>query len=198
MPNITELEIRVAVLSTRFLDHQISQEADLTFTPDLDAIAAFRLLVHAEIEEWLERYASDEIASLKAITTTTPTLRQSSRFIYLATLFEIMVTFELPFDRAKFEKQMNLVLDRATEFVKNNNGIKAGSFCKLAMICGACIDEVDVTLVEALNSYGKARGAVAHKSPSRVSTLNAPSAEKNQAINLVQLIKSFFSGLTPI
>lgn len=196
MPLISELETRITALSTRFLDPQIANEADASFIPDLDSIAAFRLLAHAEIEDWMERYASEELTQLKS-NVATISLRQAYRVTNLAILFAVPVSFELPFDETKIRGQLNETLARASQFLKDNNGIKAMSFCKLAMICGACVDEVDVSLVQALNSFGTARGMVAHKSSQRVTTLRAPSAEKTEATGLVQLLKMFFNGMNP-
>lgn len=198
MPTIDELENRVDALSARFLDQQIQQEADTTFTPDIDAIAAFKLLVHAEIEDWIERYATDQIIDLEKRVKQAAQLRSSARLITLAALFEITLPLSLPFDEAKLRAQFTATLNCARMFIKDNNGIKSGSFCKIAAICGACIDEIDTALVQALNSYGTARGMVAHKSAQRATSLLAPSAEKNEAINLVRLLKSFFTTLQPI
>lgn len=198
MPLISELETRVTALSARLLDTQIQQEAEAIFDPDLDGIAAFRLLVHAEIEDWIERCASESISELTKQLAISATLRTSSRLITLSSLFAVELPFSLPFDEVKLRSQLSETLNRARQFVKDNNGIKASSFCKVAMICGACIDEIDDALVQALNSYGTGRGMVAHKSSQRVTTLLAPSAEKNEAVNLIQLLKVFFGTIVPL
>jgi hypothetical protein len=198
MPPISDLESRVVSLAERFLDAQIAQEADATFDPCLDDIAAFRLLVHAEIEDWLERCASEQLSKLALANAIPTSLRKSLQLIYLASLFEVQIPLALPFNSSDFQVSVAETLNRARQFVKDNNGIKAGSFCKVAMICGACLDEVDGELVQALNSYGTARGMVAHKSSQRVTSLLAPSAEKNDAINLVEMLKVFFGMLQPI
>ena len=44
-----------------------AQRADpLGYVADADALAAFRLLAHAEFEEYLERKATDGLAALEA------------------------------------------------------------------------------------------------------------------------------------
>lgn len=195
MPNVLELEARIVSLAERFLDSQIAQEADAAFNPNLDDIAAFRLLVHAEIEDWLERCASEQIAKLTKNNEAAISLRTSSRLLFLAPLFDVQIPLALPFDTVQFQEFVAETLNRARQFVKDNNGIKAGSFCKVAVICGAFLDEVENDLVQALNSYGTARGMVAHKSSQRVTSLLAPSAEKNEALNLVAKLKVFFGAL---
>lgn len=198
MTPISELEQRVADLVARFLEPQIKNEADATFIPDLDDIAAFRLLVHAEIEDWLEQCASAEITMLTQQLKQKMSLRTVYRTVLLATFFSTPLTFELPHDDQKFQTQLDQVLVSAKAFIKNNNGIKAKSFCGIAMICGAVVDEIDTSLVVALDSYGKGRGQVAHKSAQRTKTLLAPSAEKADALGLIQLLKTFFATLQPI
>ncbi len=197
-PPIAELEERIKALCARFLDHQIAQEADAAFSPDLDAIAAFRLLVHAEIEDWIERCAMDEISDLEKRVQQGVHIRSSTRLILLSTVFGVELPLSLPFDEPKLRVQLSETLNAARAFIKENNGIKAGSFSKIASICGACIDEIDASLVQALNSYGTARGQVAHKSALRTTSLLAPSAEKNEALSLVLQLKAFFAGLQPI
>lgn len=198
MPPISDLEDRVLSLSARFLDVQITSEADTTFNPSLDDIAAFRLLVHAEIEDWLERCASTDLNDLAQRCASPTPLRTSSRLFLLASLFEVQLPLSLPFSAIDFQKSATEILNKARQFVRDNNGIKAGSFCKIAVICGACIDEIDDNLIQALNSYGTARGMVAHKSSQRVTSLLAPSAEKNEAMNLIRMLKTFFGTLHPI
>lgn len=198
MPPISDLESRVISLAERFLDAQIALEADAAFNPSLDDIAAFRLLIHAEIEDWLETCASAQLVDLAQKSAASISLRTSSRLFLLASLFEVQMPLALPFSSDDFRASTTETLNRARQFVKDNNGIKAGSFCKIAVICGACIDEIDDNLVQALNSYGIARGMVAHKSSQRVTSLLAPSAEKNEAINLIAMLKVFFDTLHPI
>lgn len=198
MPPISELEQRVADLVARFLEPQIKNEADAAFIPDLDAIAAFRLLIHAEIEDWLEQCASAELTILTQQLVQKMSLRTVYRTVLLATLFSIPLSFELPLDNQKFRTQLDQVLSSAKAFIKDNNGIKAKSFCGIAMICGAVVDEIDTSLVAALDSYGKGRGQVAHKSAQRTKTLLAPSAEKAEVLGLIQLLKTFFATLRPV
>lgn len=197
MPPFSDLENRITLLANRFLDTQIEQEANADFSPCLDDIAAFRLLVHAEIEDWLERCASDELHEL-AKNTPSAQLRASSRVLFLSAIFDVQIPLVLPFSADDFQKSVADTINKARQFVKDNNGIKAASFCKIAVICGACLDEIDDNLVQALNSYGTARGMVAHKSSQRVTSLLAPSAEKNEAISLIAMLKNFFGMLNPI
>jgi hypothetical protein len=118
--------------------------------------------------------------------------------VLLAALFEVKLPLDLPYDDGKLRLQWGTVVVAAKSFVKDNNGIKAGSFCRIAAICGAPVDEIDPALIAALDSYGKARGQVAHKSAQRTTSLLAPSAEKAEALNLVAALKVFFATLNPL
>ena len=50
------LQDRIANLTQKFVADQVAAEKSdpLTFAPDLDFLAAYRLLVHAELEDFLE------------------------------------------------------------------------------------------------------------------------------------------------
>jgi hypothetical protein len=76
------LEARYAELKTKFLDQQIVQEQQdpLNFQADLDQLAAFRLLMHAEVEDYLERKAKDAAAALRQSISTTPFSRDIVKF----------------------------------------------------------------------------------------------------------------------
>jgi len=55
------LSNRLNELSLKFIEDQAAAEiADMAaFQPDLDRLAAFRLLIHAEIEDFLEAKATE-------------------------------------------------------------------------------------------------------------------------------------------
>jgi hypothetical protein len=196
--SVSALEERIENLASRFLDPQIPNEPSPGFNPDLDAIAAFRLLAHAEFEDWLESLAKEELDQLTKDVASGLAIRKSHRLLVLAQSFQRPCSLELPFDPGRFKSEALSVLAAATSFLSDNNGIKAGSFCKIAQICGAAVDEIDPALVTSLDGYGKSRGAVAHTSATRVRTLQAPSAEKAAAVTLVQLIKRFVYDLNQL
>lgn len=189
------LKDRLACLESTFLQSQIDGElADpLNFTPDLDQLAAFRFLVHAEIEDYLERKALESITKLKQSTTRENlSIKSNIELFLLANVFETTLQIKTPHDAKHFHDSVVRLVTDLEKFVSNNNGIKEGSFVKLSLICGRMADEMDVALISMLNKYGKERGDIAHQSVSRVRTLQAPSTEKSNASSLVTALGDFF------
>ena len=63
------LQRRIDELSQKFIDDQVEAERldPTTFQPDLDRLAAYRLLVHAELEDFLEAKAKERLAAITAL-----------------------------------------------------------------------------------------------------------------------------------
>src|SRR3990167_1522602 len=85
-PHFKLLQDRLAELSTKFVaDQAAAENADpATFQPDLDRLAAFRLLIHAEIEDFLEVKAKENIAAIYARLNSASWMRQSPELLPLA------------------------------------------------------------------------------------------------------------------
>ncbi len=194
------LEERVTDLTAKFVSDQIAAEsADPScFIPDLDRLAAFRLLVHAEIEEFLEAKARE---GLNALTTTlnTPgfTLRSASFVFTLASVLGKTVGCSWPYNPSAFIDGAIQLIRVAETLIADNNGVKGGSYFQLSVMAGKMPDEVDQALGASLTSYGQSRGDVAHKSVVRVRTLQAPSAEANAASELVRGLSTYFDVMAP-
>ena len=194
-PLFIHLESRVKDLDGKFIADQVTAEQNdpATYLPDIDQIAAFRLLVHAEIEDYLERKAKEAIYQLRGkLANTAFNIRGNLDLFVLASRFEIVVSHVIPFDLTKLKESLDNAIREAEKFVDANNGIKEPSFTTLALICGKMADELDVALLTSLNQYGKGRGDVAHKSASRVTTISAPSAERKDASELIKALELFF------
>lgn len=95
-----------------------------------------------------------------------------------------------PFDKAKYISKSTSLIATAEQKIIDNNGIKTRSFLMLCILFGVMPDDVDQTLLSTLDSYGSNRGDVAHRSISRVRTIQAPTDEKSSAITILQLLKS--------
>jgi hypothetical protein len=194
-PHFRLLQRRVDELSRKFVDDQVQDELanPATFQPDLDRLAAYRLLVHAEIEDFLESKAKDNIATIESRMAAGPTwMRQSPELLALA----IGLKRELPqddvLDLTRHTNFVGEVLASARSAISNNNGVKSQSFVFLSLCAGKTLDEVDGILSASLNSYGKDRGDVAHKSVTHSTSLQAPSAEVGTARTLVSQIAIYF------
>lgn len=190
-----DLEERVNGLTVKFVEDQITDESadPVGFAPDIDRLAAFRLLAHAEIEEFLEAKAKEGLASLRAsLSAPGMALRSVVDVFSLACAVEVRLSVSWPFDMTAFLKQTDQVVQAAATAITKNNGVKGTSFFLLSLISGKLPDEVDQALGSSLTSYGKIRGDVAHKSASRVRTLQAPSAEAKAVADLVTALSIYF------
>jgi hypothetical protein len=190
------MEQRVQALTAKFLAAEIAAEtADpLTFVPDLDKLAAFRLLVHAEIEDFLELKAKENLIALRLqIAAPGCNLWRVADLFTIAAILGRQLTTTYPFDRARLRADMDACINAALDEVSDNNGIKSESLFLLVALAGKAFDQFPTVSVS-LTSYGKTRGDVAHKSVTRVSTILAPSAEGKEAQELIDGIKVFFYG----
>ncbi|MGY4832239.1 hypothetical protein [Burkholderia pyrrocinia] len=186
------LEDRISKLKQKFIEDQLEKEkADpLTFEADLDKLAAFRLLAHAEFEEYLENKAKEGIEAIRAA------FRGGAKSIK-ANLFVLVIAAALGktlrFDPTYWGEDVEQTIKDALDWIADNNGIKETSFTKLSIFNGKMPDEVDNGLASSLNSYGKNRGDVAHRSVTRVRTLSAPSAEWKAVADLLTDLERYFS-----
>jgi hypothetical protein len=189
-PLFLAMEARVAAIREKFVrDQLVAEAADPTSTGDVDRLAAFRLLAHAEIEDYREGKARQALDKLDADYAAGATsVRGNLSVLVIGALLGKTARFETTLWTAFFKD----VVATAREVISNNNGIKEASFTSLAVFCGKMPDEIDVSLAAALTSFGKQRGDVAHKSVMRVRTILAPSAEVKQAEDLLEGLKRFF------
>lgn len=186
------LERRIETLKDKFIKEQLEQElADpLGFEADLDKLAAFRLLVHAEFEEYLESKAKEGIEAIQtAFRGGVTTVRANVPILVVAAT----LGKTLRFDPAFWATDVAQTIREALDWIVDNNGIKEASFTKLSIFSGKMPDEVDTGLAASLTSYGKSRGDVAHRSVSRVRTLLAPSAEAKAVETLLNGLCTYFS-----
>jgi hypothetical protein len=194
--HVVHLKTRLADLRVKFLEDQIDAEKTdpTTFLPDLDRIAAFRLLMHAEIEDFLERKAKENLDKIndRLVKSTTGSFRLFPELFYIATVVNRPLDSTRVFDIASLKTHISTMIGTAKGIIKENHGIKAQSFNTLSVFAGKTADEVDSTLLASLSSYGKSRGDVAHQGTRHSSTINAPSAEFASAEDLVDGLASYF------
>lgn len=193
-PHFKLLQDRLDELTLKFMKDQVDAESlDPTgFQPDLDKLAAFRLLVHGEIEDFLEAKAKDNVAAISArIASNSLWMRKSPELLAVAIALKKPLPGQEYLEQAKFSTFVTDLLSSAKTAITDNNGVKTPSFVLLSLLSGKTIDEIDGVLSNSLNSYGKNRGDVAHKSVTHSTTLNAPSTELANAQSLVQEIAKF-------
>lgn len=188
------LSQRLQELATKFVDDQVKAEAadPATFQPDLDRLAAFRLLVHAEIEDFLEAKAKDNVQAIATRIAAGRWMRASPELLSVAVALKRVLPVEDTLDTQRHVAFATELLGSAKGYIADNNGVKAQSFTVLSLCAGKTLDEVDGVLSAGLNSFGKNRGDVAHKSVTRCNSLQAPSTELQNAKALVSQIGTYF------
>lgn len=188
------LKERLDELEGKFIAEQIAAEtADpLNFQPDLDKLAAFRLLIHAELEDFLEQKAKENVSAISARLGVGRWMRHSPELLALVLALRKPLPAAEALELGRFEQFIQEVIAGANAAIKDNNGVKSGSFVLLSLCAGKTLDEIDSVLSNSLNSYGKDRGDVAHKSVIRSTSLQAPTSELATAKVLVDQLALYF------
>lgn len=152
-----DLKKRISVLRKQFLDFKPS---DSPILQNQDKLRAFKLLVHAEIEAYIEN------AALAVWNKCDTEWRNRKRVI-------APLAFLIMFSSSKFEGHEKQLLknDRIEQalisfktVIKNNNGIKKKNILQLLVPFGVDYLSIDQTWLSTIDSYGSSRGAVAHNS----------------------------------
>ena len=189
------LSKRLNDLQVNFVSDQIQDEAanPATFQPDLDRLAAFRLLIHAEIEDFLEAKARENVQSVRSrIGSGSTWMREAPEMFPLAIALKSGLPQDDTLDLQCHANVATELMSAASKFISDNNGVKTHAFATLSLCAGKTLDEIDLVLSAGLNSFGRDRGDVAHKSVTRCSSLQAPSAELQTARSLVDQIGRYF------
>lgn len=200
----THLQQRCNDLITKYVQPIIDAEASALAAsealpmPDYDSIASFRLLVHAELEGYFEDKAKSEIDRLAKEFSGSKYI--NSKIASLIMLYLWKKQLSCSWNGAeKYESDFkNLAQDAlgfGRSFIKDNNGIKENSIYTLSAIIGLYQHEIDEVLVEELNTFGKKRGAVAHKSwIYNTRTFDSAETERNNVISIISLIRNNYEN----
>ncbi|WP_139813885.1 hypothetical protein [Pseudomonas putida] len=170
-------------------------------TPDYDSIASFRLLVHAELEGYFEDRAKSEIDQLDVEFAGGKYLNGRMSSLIMLYLWRSQSACcwngTAKYD-ADFKSLAQNALGFGRSFIKENNGIKENSIHTLSAIIGLYQHEIDEVLIEELNSFGKKRGAVAHKSwIYDTRTFDSAETERNNVVNIISLIRNNYENTAP-
>lgn len=160
--------------------------------------ASFRLLVHAEIESYLESKA----AGLRELAWRRWRSSQVVTLPLLAMLaFCEAPTFAPPASlggdssaQKKYEEiavPIGVAYGAARRAVEANNGIKEADILRLFLPLGVPPAAFDRDLLDALNEYGTDRGSYAHAAASRVEKLLDPKEEFAKVTALLERLASF-------
>lgn len=191
------LKARLDELRSKFLGDELRKELQepLTFSPDIDKIAAFKLLFHAEIEMFLEEKARERVLLIeKLIKNSQPWQRDNPQFFALQHLLGCGDTLPKEFKQEQILAQLAQLLGRAKKAISENKGVKETSFVTLSLIAGKTTEEISAAITATLNSIGTERGEIAHRSVPRTSVIRAPSAEDHSATSLVAELGAYFGA----
>ncbi|EMM1341870.1 hypothetical protein R5P09_004171 [Enterobacter roggenkampii] len=192
-----EMKKRVDRLKRKYMNRQLKNEANDPIGYKFDAlnIAAYRLLVHAEIEEYIETKASEKLSEIKSdVAVNGFGTSYLKNILAIACLVDEPLAISAPYDEVEFKRVVLRIISTAEDKVKKNNGIKKGSFILLATFCGYAESSIDPILLTNLESYGKRRGSVAHKGARHANNISAPSSEVSDAENIMNLLRFHFYG----
>jgi hypothetical protein len=149
--------------------------------------ASFRVLVHAEMEAYVEEVASDLFQAAWAAWSE----RRTPSRVLLGLLAFSGRIHALPPSSLKeqgAELDVSEVIQKAQAVwrtaQRQNHGLKEENVLRLLLPLGIGAPEIDATLLSDLSSFGSARGEVAHTSASKVTQYIDPESEYKSARQL--------------
>jgi len=163
------VRLRKDLLPKRFSGSGRYSDAEVTKT------FAYRVLVHAEIEAYLEDRAWDiALAAVKAWKEKNEVSKTILALVsFCGRVMEKPPDSKYPQqpsqlaqwdEKIKLSKKIDLAVNDFHRVVEQNHGIKEENIMSLLLPIGVDCDDLDGVLVGDLNSYGESRGVVAHKS----------------------------------
>jgi len=191
------LHLRRDLLPKRFRGSGHYEREDMTKT------RAYRVLVHAEIEAYMEDRSRD--TALAAVSAWKDKNQVSKTLLALIAFSGR--TMEKPPDsmspeqpsqvaqwdeKVKLTKRIDLAMNDFYFVLNSNNGIKEENLVRLLLPIGVDCDELDTVLVADLNSYGVSRGLVAHQRFESYRTTEQldPKEELKKVMSLVKSMAS--------
>lgn len=191
-----EMRTRLRELRKHMLPANFSPTGDYT-DRQLDRARGYRLLVHAEIESYLEDVAREAVT--KAIQDW-KNFRKPS-LILLSFLAAYHSGWDSNHDRSneeviqlararkKIKDSVNEAIDLAqTQYiarVRDNHGVREKNFKGLVLPVGVDIGSIDPTWLAILDGFGTSRGETAHKTKRATSQIN-PEDEYRRVRELVK------------
>lgn len=182
-----ELKVRLDCLKETF--QVVSDENGDINRTDADKIKALRLLVHAELESYIEELA-------KKIFDEGVTKWQEEKIgtFQICSLFIWHAAIETKEDS---NTKAHQIFHKYRENVlRNNNGIKEENLKKLFNPLGYKIESFSAEFLANLDTYGAERGQVAHSSASAIQTQLDYQTEVDKINDLVNGLEEFQSNLT--
>lgn len=148
-------------------------------------IAAYSVLMHAEIEHFLEKCAT------YVIDKSSKKWNDSKKFTACAGSVLSHYDFKDEKRKKPLHQKLMLSFSHAKNIVSGNNGVRLNDTQKLYNLVG--IDDLTPfeTLFATLDAFGKRRGALAHKSITSANFLIDALTEKNEVSQIILELCAF-------
>ncbi len=192
-----DMKQRLTRLRHHLLPKNFSSTGDYT-DRQLDRTRGYTLLVHAEIETFIEESAKEIV--LHGIRNWKAGRNPSVIIIAFIASYNDgwYEDAERPFSRETKLEDVDNVIDAASKeymsIVKNNHGIRDKNIRKILIPTGLNLSELDQTWLADLDSFGDKRGQIAHNSLATLHTIN-PQDELATVNSLLAGLKDLDSKL---
>lgn len=173
-----ELKLRIEELKKRFLGFD---QNDSHLPENQDKLRAFKLLIHAEIESYIEKVVLEIWKKCSEQWKSKKKVLPSLRFLIIYS----SIRFEAHPQQLTKDDRIDQILNSYKNTVNTNNGIKKKNILQLVIPLGIQYDDIDQTWLTTIESYGGHRGFVAHKSSSVQNQID----KKNELNNLELILK---------
>lgn len=197
---------RLAELRKHMIPSDFSPTGDYT-DRQIDRVRGYRLLVHAEIEYFIENSAKDLVQ--EKVTEWNKHGKPSAVIVSLMACYhsgwvygddvanEEIIQLARSRKNVK-EKSKDIVEAAFKQYLKNisdNHGIKEQNLRSLIIPTGLYMDDLDPTWITSMNEFGKQRGDIAHKSNKVHEMINPQDEYKRVKDMLLPGIKDLDSRL---
>lgn len=133
------------------------------YTPiEYDFTRSYVLLVHAEIESFLEERVTEKVNT--SLTNWKANRKKSSCLKSILAFCSNDINYEKKkvIERNSLEFRVNLVSSHFLSLIKKNHGIKKENILDLLLPIGIEISELDETWLVTMDNFGAKRGEIAH------------------------------------
>lgn len=163
----------------------INPTGDYTET-EIDLTRSYILLVHAEVENYLEDIVSDKI--LNCFTLWFSSRKKSSCITSVLAFCGDKISFDTkrdtPEKKEKIEHRIEKNINYYKSIIFSNHGIKKSNILNLLLPIGIERYELDDTWLSIMENFGSNRGLIAHKSLSVQNPID-PQSERNLINNII-------------
>ena len=200
-----EFKNRLEELRANMLPAEFSPTGEYS-DADLDKARGYRLLVHAEIESYLEDISRSTVT--KAIQKWKRDKKPSTLLIaFLASYHSswsvndeksneeiIQISKSRVNIKNSVDEVINLAQKQFITKVRENHGVKENNFKTLIIPTGIDIDDLDATWLTNLTNFGSSRGEIAHKTKRATGEIN-PKDEYLTVQNLLEGLEALDNQL---